>query len=361
MKKNLRKKEKLVFVGLSGGVDSSVALALLKKEGYKTVGVFIKTWSPDFINCSWSKERREAIRICSFLNVPFIDFDATEEYKREVANYMIEEYRKGRTPNPDVMCNRQIKFGAFWEFAKSKGADYIATGHYAKKEYQENEGHQLLIGPDKNKDQVYFLWTLNQEDLGHSLFPIGNMTKEKVRKLAKRLKLPNADKKDSQGVCFLGKLDMKEFLSHYIKKEAGKVLSEEGEIIGEHTGSMFYTLGERHGFKIEKKHSSGKPFFVIGKDIKNNTITVSNELRPEQNSERKTLRLNNCNWIGRAPLVNGKYQIQIRYHGKLKLAEVENIKKDTLALKLKKNILADSGQSVVIYDGKVLLGGGVIS
>lgn len=360
IKKN-SKKDKLVFVGLSGGVDSSVSLALLKKEGYRVVGVFIKTWSPDFMNCPWPEERREAIRVCSFLGVPFVDYDATEEYKKEVAFYMIEEYKKGRTPNPDVMCNRQIKFGAFWNFAKSKGADYIATGHYANKKDNGSGEYELLVGPDKNKDQIYFLWTLNQEDLRHSLFPVGNMSKEKVRKLARRMKLPNAEKKDSQGVCFLGELNMKEFLSHYIEKEEGKVLDTNGKVIGGHMGVMFYTLGERHNFEIKKEYFFGKPFFVVAKDIKNNTITVSSEIKLKKDSGQKILELDNCNWIGDKPKINKQYQIQIRYHGQFVLAKIKSMENNNVILVSDEPILADKGQSVVIYDKKTLLGGGVIS
>jgi tRNA-specific 2-thiouridylase len=202
---------KTVFVGVSGGVDSSVSAALLKDAGYTVVGVFIRTWTPDFIECTWREERRDAMRVCAHLGIPFLECDAEEAYKKGVADYMIEEYKKGNTPNPDVMCNREVKFGVFWEFAKAHEADFIATGHYALNQYQ------LERSKDTAKDQTYFLWTLTQDDLEHTLFPIGHLEKKEVRKLAEKYKLPTATKKDSQGVCFLGPLDMKDFLKHYIE------------------------------------------------------------------------------------------------------------------------------------------------
>ena len=202
---------KTVFVGVSGGVDSSVSAALLKDQGYSVVGVFIRTWQPDFIECTWRDERRDAMRVCAHLDIPFLECDAEDAYKNGVADYMIEEYKKGNTPNPDVMCNREVKFGVFWKFAKDHGADYIATGHYAV----NNNG--LRKSPDASKDQSYFLWTLTQDDLIHVLFPVGHLDKKDVRKLAEKYKLPTATKKDSQGVCFLGPLDMKEFLSVRLK------------------------------------------------------------------------------------------------------------------------------------------------
>ena len=267
--------KKTVFVGVSGGVDSSVSAALLKDQGYNVVGVFIRTWSPDFIKCTWRDERRDAMRVCAHLGIPFLECDAEEEYKKGVADYMIEEYKKGRTPNPDVMCNREVKFGVFWNFAKSHGADFIATGHYAVNNSKSNYSFQLCKSPDSSKDQSYFLWTLNQEDLSHTLFPIGHLKKTEVRKLAKKYKIPVAEKKDSQGVCFLGPLDMKDFLKHYIKSEKGKVLDEKGKVIGIHDGAVFFTLGERHGFVITEKTQNDKPYYVVGKDIKKNIIIVS--------------------------------------------------------------------------------------
>jgi len=354
------RKDKTVFVGISGGVDSAVALALLKRRGYNVVGVFIKTWSPEFINCPWPEERKEAIRVCAELGVPFLDCDAVEEYKKEVAFYMINEYEKGRTPNPDVMCNRQIKFGVFWKFAKERGADFIATGHYAKKKERKNGLFDLLIGPDQNKDQIYFLWTLNQDDLSHILFPVGNFNKEKVRKLARKYKLPNATKKDSQGVCFLGPLDMKKFLAHYIKEKDGNVLNERGEVIGKHRGAVFFTLGERHGFVLDDKHQSKDSLYVVAKNIKDNTITVSNQAKLRDVENNHIIKLNDCNWIRITPKVGKKYKAQIRYHGELYDCFVDSLKGKELTLNFDNLVLVDKGQSVIIYDQNVCLGGGVI-
>ncbi|MDO8591094.1 MAG: tRNA 2-thiouridine(34) synthase MnmA, partial [bacterium] len=232
-----------VYVGLSGGVDSSVSAALLKKQGFDVTGVFIKVWQPDFIECTWKEDRLDAMRVCAKLDIPFIELNLEKEYKKEVADYMIAEYKAGKTPNPDVMCNKQIKFGAFYNFARNQGADYIATGHYArivkrktynakrKNEKIKSSSHPLHatcytlhVASDANKDQSYFLWNIKQEQLPHILFPVGGMLKPEVRRLAKRFGLITADKKDSQGLCFLGKIDMKEFLKNYIKLKPGNVL-----------------------------------------------------------------------------------------------------------------------------------------
>ena len=198
------------FVGLSGGVDSSVSAALLKKQSFEVVGVFIKTWHPDFLECNEEEERRDAMRVAAHLDIPFLTFDFEKVYKKEVADYMIAEYRAGRTPNPDVMCNKEVKFGAFLKKALSIGAQYIATGHYA-----QNKNNKLMKANDPEKDQAYFLWTLNQKQLSKIIFPVGHLKKTEVRKLAKKFNLPVSEKKDSQGICFLGEVDLKKFLKHY--------------------------------------------------------------------------------------------------------------------------------------------------
>ncbi|MCB9809332.1 tRNA 2-thiouridine(34) synthase MnmA, partial [Candidatus Nomurabacteria bacterium] len=250
--------KKTIFVGVSGGVDSSVAVALLKEQGHRIVGVFIRTWQPEWMECTWRDERRDAMRVCAHLDIPFLECDLTQEYKTGVADYMIGEYKAGRTPNPDVMCNKEVKFGGFLKWALERGADYVATGHYTRvvscKLQGENKGgYALLRGVDESKDQSYFLWTLTQDQLQHILFPIGNMPKSKTRTLAKKYHLPTATKKDSQGICFIGEISMKEFLSHYIDQQLGDVLNAQGEVIGYHSGALFFTLGERHGFTITHK------------------------------------------------------------------------------------------------------------
>lgn len=365
--------KKTVFVGVSGGVDSSVSAALLKDQGYNVVGVFIRTWSPDFIKCTWRDERRDAMRVCAHLGIPFLECDAEEEYKKGVADYMIEEYKKGRTPNPDVMCNREVKFGVFWNFAKSHGADFIATGHYAVNNSKSNYSFQLCKSPDSSKDQSYFLWTLNQEDLSHTLFPIGHLKKTEVRKLAKKYKIPVAEKKDSQGVCFLGPLDMKDFLKHYIKTQKGNVLlarqglgdegSEKGEIIGTHDGAMFFTLGERHGFTIFNKAEKDSPYYVIKKDIKENTITVSHRSERNNKNNKNEYILQRTNWVSEEPKENKSYKAQIRYHGEFFDCSIicgSPTSADRVEVKFDKDVLVDSGQSVVLYDGDTCLGGGIV-
>lgn len=372
-----KKINKTVFVGVSGGVDSSVSAALLKEQGYNIVGVFILTWQPDFIECTWRDERRDAMRVCAHLDIPFLECDAEEAYKKGVADYMIEEYKKGNTPNPDVMCNREVKFGVFWDFAKKHGADYIATGHYAVRSEIKNSSlkatgvgarrakrgrdkeleEKLFLmkqSPDKSKDQSYFLWTLTQADLEHTLFPVGNLNKTKVRKLAEKYKLPTATKKDSQGVCFLGPLDMKDFLAHYIKPQKGDVLNEKGEVIGTHEGALFFTVGERHGFTITKQKTNSNPLYVIGKDLKNNTITVS-ETITKNSYNKKSFEIKNINWISEIPKENKHYTAQIRYHGEQLPCKIKSN-----SIVFDKPTLISPGQSIVVYDRDVCIGGGIV-
>jgi tRNA-specific 2-thiouridylase len=348
-----RNKPKTVFVGVSGGVDSSVSLALLKEQGFNVVGCFIKTWQPDFVTCTWREERRDAMRVCAVLDVPFLTIDAEREYKELVGEYFINEYRAGRTPNPDVMCNREIKFGVFLKYALAHGADYVATGHYAI-----SENGRLLAGADKSKDQSYFLWTLKKDQLEHILFPVGHLQKSDVRKLAGKYNLPTETKKDSQGVCFLGPIDMKEFLAHYIPKNLGKVLNTQGEIIGTHEGALFFTLGERHGFVITEKGSDDKRFFVVDRDLERNTLTVSeNKNENPKNIDQKNIQLEQINWIaGTLPPKDKKYSARIRYQQELQSCVVDG---DTIIFG-EPQASASSGQSVVVYDGEVVVGGGII-
>ena len=378
-----------VFVGMSGGVDSSVSAALLQKEGYEVTGVFIKTWSPDWLPCTWREERRDAMRVAAKLKIPLLTLDLEKEYKGKVVDYMIAEYRAGRVPNPDGMCNKVIKFGGFFDFAINNGADFVATGHYAgvsKEQRIPFSAHgkrgefatkitsnspksivtRLMTSADKLKDQTYFLWMLTQRELSKTLFPIGNLQKSEVRKLAKKFGLPNAEKKDSQGLCFMGKIVVKDFLKHYIKEKPGKVLNEDGDVIGEHEGVTFYTIGQRHGFSINSKTPEDLPWFVISKDIKKNTITVSHEKISEQNNARE-LFIENINWCeGMAPNLSKKYSARIRYRQPLQTCqlylEVEPPSKNRVYRVVfnKPQESIAPGQSVVVYDKNVCLGGGVI-
>ena len=361
MKKTAKKK---VFVGVSGGVDSSVAAALLVRAGYDVTGVFMRVWQPDFIECTWREERRDAMRVCAHLGIPFLMMDLEKEYREGVADYMIREYKAGRTPNPDVMCNREVKFGAFYKKARELGADMIATGHYATHD-EEDGRHALRVSKDTNKDQTYFLWAMPKDAFNHTLFPVGGYTKDEVRKLAEKFGLPTAAKKDSQGVCFLGKLDMKEFLAHYIPEQDGVVLNTEGKAIGTHRGAVFFTLGERHGFEITKKGTDDKPLYVIAKDLEKNTITVSDTPQDATPHLKNILTLSDTNWLGAIPEAGKRYQVRIRYRGELYPCELHPQRPgrwENVELRFVDTIpeFVAPGQSAVIYDAEVCLGGGII-
>lgn len=353
-----------VFVGVSGGVDSSVTAALLQEQGYQVVGVFIRTWQPDWIECTWRDERRDAMRVCAHLDIPFVELDLEKEYKEGVADYMISEYKKGHTPNPDVMCNREVKFGGFLKWARAHGADYIATGHYVDRSVDADGVVTMLRGNDPQKDQSYFLWTLQQDQLKDILFPVGNMPKSQVRKLAKKYNLPTAIKKDSQGICFIGDIDMKEFLRHYIDEQPGKVLDVNGQVIGSHKGSLFYTISERHGFVIDPKHKKthDSPYYVIAKDIEKNTLTVSQEPEIDAILKKEVTLYNlvdNKNILTEGQII----ECQIRYRGQVKLAQINTIDRYKKELTLTFQEMDPSiaiGQSVVFYNGKECLGGGII-
>lgn len=352
---SLEAKKPLVFVGLSGGVDSSVAAARLLKQGYRVVGVFIKVWQPDFLKCDSEQERLDAMRVAAHLKIPFLTLDAASEYKREVGDYFINEYLKGRTPNPDVMCNRHVKFGAFWQFAKSHGADFIATGHYARVCHDE-DGYRLLRGVDNNKDQSYFLWTLTQADLEHVLFPVGDSPKEIIRQEAEKLGLPTAIKKDSQGICFLGHVDIKEFLSHFTSLKPGEVLDEAGKVIGEHEGALIYTLGQRHGFTIFGE-AGREPHYVIGKDVKANTVTVS--LKPPVFANQDGVKLGGLNSINGRDF-SGQVEVQLRYRQAPFKAKLEQSGSELRVYPADVIETPAAGQSMVFYAGEVCLGGGVV-
>jgi tRNA-uridine 2-sulfurtransferase len=347
MKEGTKKK---VFVGLSGGVDSSVSALLLKQQGYDVTGVFIKVWQPDFIECTWKEDRLDAMRIASLLDIPFITLDLEKEYKEGVIDYMIGEYRKGNTPNPDVMCNREVKFGAFYTWVKAQDKDaYIATGHYA-----EHNGQSLVKSKDENKDQTYFLWALARKLFPSIIFPVGGLEKSKVRELARDYNLPGSEKKDSQGLCFVGTIDVKTLLKNYIDEKEGNVLSEQGEVIGVHTGVMFYTIGERHGFTVTKKGTEDKAYFVIAKDVENNTITVSHI--PPEEKDGEIIALEKTNWT--QELKKGAmYEARARYRAPLVIVEVV----DTTHVKvIGGNLTKAQGQSLVVYDKEVCVGGGII-
>lgn len=355
----MRTEKTTVCVGLSGGVDSSVAAALLQKQGYRVIGVFIRTWQPDWLPCSWEEERRDALRVCAHLDIPFVELDLSEAYKQGVADYMIEEYAQGRTPNPDVMCNKEVKFGAFLAWARAHGADFVATGHYA-----DIIDGCLTRGVDTGKDQSYFLWTLSPEQMQHILFPLGRLTKAAVRKKAEHFGLATATKKDSQGICFLGPVDMKEFLAHYIPEKPGMVHNLSGERIGEHRGVLLYTLGERHGFHIDPQHkgSSDRPLYVVAKDLPNNILIVDPDPSVLVSQEGEIVLSSVVDTQG--VLKEGAlFQAQIRYHGEPYDLEIQEYDPVLATARIRLMQLKDpvaQGQSIVIYDQNRCLGGGIV-
>lgn len=370
MDETVELKKKKVFVGLSGGVDSSVSAAILKRDGYEVTGVFIKAWYPDFLTCTWKDDRRDAMRVCAVLDIPFLTIDLEKEYKKEVIDYMIREYAEGRTPNPDVMCNKAIKFGGFFKKAMEMGADYVATGHYARVVESRTDDsddvggvvYKMLEAKDDNKDQTYFLWTLTQKELAHTLFPIGDMPKPQVRELAAEFGLPTAAKKDSQGLCFLGKIDLKDFLGHYFKEQKGDVIDDEsGEMVGTHNGAWFYTIGERHGFTAFAETSNEKPYYVVAKDVKENTLTVSHKesvdalLMPT-----REIRIANANWVsGKAPL-RKKVFARVRYKAEPVACKVGQDADGFFVEFDADQSIVSVGQSIVFYNQGECLGGGVV-
>lgn len=336
---------KTVYVGLSGGVDSAVSAALLKIAGYNVVGAFIKIWRPEFIDCPWQRDRLDAMRVCTALEIPFKEIDLSEEYKRAVIDDMVANYAKGITPNPDVLCNRHIKFGGFAKWAFSEGADFVATGHYA-----QNIDNQLVRGKDTNKDQSYFLWQLTKKDLERALFPVGGLTKPEVRQLAEKFDLPVAGKKDSQGLCFVGDITMRDFLGHYLPLRTGDVMNEGGVVIGEHDGAALYTLGERHGFRVTQKTSLQTPWYIVSVDTHKNTITVSQD---KNAAAVREVRLTDSNWVDAH---EGAFTAQARYRE----APVACMTHGN-TVHFSEPHLAPPGQSLVVYDGDKVIGGGIIS
>ncbi len=349
-RKNISERKNRVLVGISGGVDSSVSALLLKQQGYDVEGIFAKVWQPDFVECTWRDEMKDAMRVCAQLDIPFHFLDLEKEYKRFVADSMISEYEAGRTPNPDVMCNTHIKFGFIYEYAMQNGFDAVATGHYA----QVTDG-SLARGADNSKDQSYFLWNVAKEKLANILFPIGHLEKSEVRKVAAKHDLCTAQKKDSQGLCFIGPVDMKTFLKNLIKTMPGDVINTDGEIIGSHDGAQLYTVGERHGFTIHPTHkdSHDAALFVIDKNVEKNTVTVSAiALRA------KSIQLQHVNLL--TDNVPSEVHVQFRYRqSPIKAKVVQNGDILTLEPHQPAEFVA-IGQSAVLYDGPVCIGGGIV-
>lgn len=360
MKKQEIKKK--VFVAMSGGVDSSVAAALLKERGFDAVGVHIKMWSDPSIPCNFKEDRYDAMRVAEKIGIPFQTWDLTEEYRTAVVEYLIREYAAGQTPNPDVMCNRHIKFGVFLRRALEQGADYIGTGHYVNLETEFPSGNsvsKLLQAVDKNKDQSYFLWTLGQEELRHCLFPIGEYTKPEVREMARRMELPTAEKKDSQGICFIGEIDLKQFLQKHIPAARGLVRTAAGRTVGEHDGLAFYTIGQREGLG---SGGGGIPYYVAAKDFAANTLVVAEGPYDEKLFAHK-IAVHDVHWISsEAPQLPLRCEARIRYRQPVQACVMTQIPNFKFQVRFSEpQRAATPGQSVVFYSGDEMLGGGWIA
>ncbi|BAW80319.1 tRNA (5-methylaminomethyl-2-thiouridylate)-methyltransferase [Candidatus Nitrosoglobus terrae] len=352
-----------IVVGLSGGVDSSVAALRLQQQGYPVSGLFMKNWIDfaDESECTAIQDSQDAQAITHLLGIPFYEANFSTEYWNQVFEHFLDEYRRGHTPNPDILCNREIKFKVFLNYALALGYDLIATGHYARIEHSKERYH-LLKGQDKNKDQSYFLYTLNQKQLSHTLFPLGDLKKPEVRHIAATAQFPNYNKKDSTGICFIGERRFKEFLSRYLPAQPGDILTPEGEFIGKHDGLMYYTLGQRQGLGIGgRKNSSGNPWFVVGKNLMQNALYVAED-NPHYWLRSQTLQANQLHWIaGKSPAFPYRCAAKIRYRQADQACTLTEITHDSIQVTFDlTQYAATPGQAIVFYQNDECLGGGTI-
>ncbi len=342
-----------VYVGMSGGVDSSLTAALLVEQGYDVTGVYMKNWTQDLpgMKCPWADDLADAKRVAVQLGIDFKVFDFENEYKHKVVDYMIDEYKLGRTPNPDIMCNQEVKFKLFLEAALEDGADMIATGHYARV-----DSGKLKMAADENKDQTYFLYRVTGEALRKTLFPLGEFTKPEVREMAEARGLFTAGKKDSQGICFVGQIGIREFLTQYVEQKPGAIIDKHtGKVLGRHDGAIFYTLGQRHGLDL----GGGLPYYVVGKNMDKNEVYVTTDLN-DSALWSGNVALESVHWINSQP-GEGTYKIRIRHRAVLEEATLF-FKDNAVRLVLAHEQRAVApGQSVVIYDNDTVLGGGIIA
>lgn len=363
------KKKKKVILGMSGGVDSSVSAWLLKKQGYEVVGVFMKNFDPLIFlgkenletkksGCHWYEDQEDARAVAEKLKINFEVWNFEKQYYQEVMGYFLQEYKNGRTPNPDVMCNRQIKFGAFFEKAMRAGADYIATGHYAR--VKKKGGRYILLkGKDLKKDQSYFLSAVKAQALSKTIFPLGNLTKTEVRALAQKINLPSKDKPDSQGICFVGEVDLKDFLSQHISDVPGDIIDlDTRQTIGRHDGLSWYTIGQRKGMKVG---GTGIPLYVAGKNIKKNELyVVKGNYNPKLFTDN--LKADNLIWINDQPRIPNKLKAKIRYRQPDQTCLLE-WQEEPKVLRVKfaePQRAVTPGQSIVFYDNDICLGSGII-
>lgn len=342
-----------VYAGMSGGVDSSVTAALLKEAGHEVVGVYMKNWTQDVLGfqCPWRQDLADAQSVAARLGISFKIFDFEAEYRDKVVDYLIAEYRAGRTPNPDIMCNQEVKFKLFLEAAIKDGAEMIATGHYAR-----TKDGQLLRGKDADKDQSYFLHQVTSDALNKTLFPLGEYTKPEVRKLAQERELATAAKPDSQGICFIGEVNIVDFLRAHIPEAPGPIKKLDGTVVGEHIGAAFYTIGQRHGLGV----GGGMPLYVVDKDMTSNTVYVTDQL-DDPKLQMKEFTIRDVHWINDAPQSNKDYEVQVRYRAKTVPATLEQTIGDRWHVVLRDYERAVTpGQSAVVYEDDRVLGGGII-
>jgi len=346
---------KTVYIGLSGGVDSSVSAALLKEQGYKVVGVYMKNWSQDLpgLPCPWKDDFTDAKRVAVQLGIDFKLYDFEKQYREKVVDYMLDEFKAGRTPNPDIMCNQEIKFKLFLDTALEDGADLVATGHYANV-----KAGRLFKARDENKDQTYFLYRVSKKALGKTLFPLGGHTKPQVRELARKFGLVTAGKKESMGICFVGKVGIKEFLEQYVDKRPGDIIDSRGQVIGRHDGAVFYTIGQRHGLEV----GGGLPYYVVGKDMRKNGVHVTTDLQDEKLWSDK-IRFTSAHWISGEPADSPRLAVRTRHRAKLIPVKILNKTSNLIwEAELEEEVRAlTPGQSAVFYSGDECLGGGVVT
>ncbi|MCP8616966.1 tRNA 2-thiouridine(34) synthase MnmA [Salirhabdus salicampi] len=353
------RKDTRVVVGMSGGVDSSVAALLLKQQGYDVVGIFMKNWDDTDENgvCTATEDFEDVVRVCNQLDIPYYSVNFEKQYWDKVFTYFLEEYKAGRTPNPDVMCNKEIKFKAFLDHAMSLGADYLATGHYARVE-QQGDDYFMLRGVDENKDQTYFLNQLPVDILSKVMFPLGSYNKKEIREIAKEHDLATATKKDSTGICFIGERNFKEFLSEYLPAQPGKMKTLDGEEKGNHDGLMYYTIGQRHGLGIG---GAGDPWFVVGKNLTENVLYVAQGYENES-LYSDSLEATKVNWLTKdLPVDSFECTAKFRYRQKDSKVTVYPLENGDVHVQFHQAERAITpGQAVVFYDGDMCLGGATI-
>lgn len=352
---------KTAVVGMSGGVDSSVAALLLKRQGYNVIGLYMLNWEEEDERgvCSADADFADVQRVCSALEIPFYSVNFAKQYQERVFSYFLEEYKAGRTPNPDVLCNREIKFGPFREYALSMGADFVATGHYCGIEHTADGRHYLLKAADAGKDQTYFLNQVREEQLSNVLFPLAGLQKSEVREIAEKSGLATAEKKDSTGICFIGERNFRKFLQGYLPAQPGKIVTLDGETVGEHIGLMYYTIGQRKGLNLGGRRGEEGRWFVVKKDVENNILYVSHGDESPLNS--RACRVKNLNWIGFTPEKSFTCTAKFRYRQHEQKVTVTLTADGAEVVFAEPQRAVTEGQYAVFYDEKRCLGGGVIT